>query len=70
MAGYALKQVARNPTSVDDILVLSKAASELIRRSFSMTRWHNIITCDYHTQAATQCGWAGPGRRVAWARED
>lgn len=49
MVGYALKQVARNPTSVDDILVLSRAASELIRRSFSMTRWHNIITCDYHT---------------------
>jgi len=33
VVGYALKQVARNPASVDDILVLSKAASELIRRS-------------------------------------
>jgi hypothetical protein len=33
VVGYAVEQVARNPASVDDILVLSKAASELIRRS-------------------------------------
>ncbi len=33
VVGYALKQVARNPTSVDDVLILPKAASELIPRS-------------------------------------
>ena len=33
VAGYALKQVARNPASVDGILVPPKASSELIRRS-------------------------------------
>jgi hypothetical protein len=32
VVGYALKQVERNTASVDDILVLSKAASGLIRR--------------------------------------
>ena len=30
---YALKQVARNPMSVDDVLILPKAASELIPKS-------------------------------------
>jgi hypothetical protein len=64
VVGCALKQVARNPASVDDILVLSKAASELSRRSFSMARWHNIVT---HIPPH---GAAEPGRRVAWARED
>ena len=33
VVGYALKQVARNPASIDDILVLPKAASELIPRA-------------------------------------
>ena len=33
VVGYALKQVARNPTSVDDVLVLPKAPSELIPRA-------------------------------------
>ncbi len=33
VVGYALKQVARNPMSVDDVLILPKAASELIPRS-------------------------------------
>ena len=33
VVGYAIKHVARNPTSVDDVLILPKAASELIPRS-------------------------------------
>jgi hypothetical protein len=33
VVGYALKQVARDPISVDDILILPKAPSELVPRS-------------------------------------
>jgi hypothetical protein len=33
VVGYALKQVARDPMSVDDILILPKAPSELIPRA-------------------------------------